>query len=108
MALARVDGLILLQPQLALDRCPHCGVDRPSLNGVWATETTAHVGTSKRHWIVYACSRCGGLITAFSETPHGYVTEIFPGAGVLDAAIPDPARSYLQQAIDSLHSPPVL
>jgi hypothetical protein len=55
--------------------------------------------------MVYACSRCGGLVTAFSEHAQGYVQEIFPGAGVLDESIPNPARSYLQQAIDSLHSP---
>jgi hypothetical protein len=56
--MARVDGLIRLEPQLALDRCPQCGVDRPSLIGVWATMTTAHNLTNKRHWQVYACSRC--------------------------------------------------
>jgi hypothetical protein len=44
--MARIDGLILLDPQLSLNRCPHCGVDRPSLTGVWATETTAHNGTN--------------------------------------------------------------
>ena len=103
--MARVDGFIRLDPQLALNRCPHCGVDRPSLTGLWATETTAHNGTYERYWVVYACSRCGGLVTAFSEHDHGYVAEIFPGVTVLDDSIPDPARSYLQQAIDSLHSP---
>jgi hypothetical protein len=103
--MARVDGLIRLDPQLALDRCPHCGVDCPSLKGVWETETTAYNGAYKRYWIVYECSRCGGLITAFSEHSTGYVKEIFPGAGVLEDSIPDRARSYLQQAIDSLHSP---
>ena len=103
--MARVDGLIRLDPQLALNRCPHCGVDRPSLTGVWATVTTAHNGTYERYWTVYACSRCGGLVTAFSEHKGGYVREIFPGTAVLDDSIPDPARSYLQQAMDSLHSP---
>lgn len=103
--MAPLNSLILMDPQLALNRCPHCGVDSPSLQGVWTTSTTAHNGHYKRYWIVYACSRCGGLVTAFSQKPNGYVEEIFPGTGTLDEAIPNPARSYLQQAIDSLHSP---
>jgi len=103
--MARIDGLIRLDPQLALNRCPHCGVDCPSLTAVWATMTTAYNGAYKRYWTVYACSRCGGLVTAFSEHEGGYVLEIFPGTAVLDDSIPDPARSYLQQAMDSLHSP---
>src|SRR5256885_15401443 len=103
--MARLDRLIRLDPQLALNRCPHCGVDSPSLTAVWATATTAHNGTYQRYWMVYACSRCGGLVTAFSQHDEGYVEEIFPGNTVLDESIPDPARSYLQQAIDFLHSP---
>lgn len=103
--MAYIDDLIRLAPQLALNHCPHCGVDRPSLTGLWATVTTAHDGTYKRYWMVYACPRCGGLVTAFSKHNHGYVAGIFPGTAVLDESIPDSARSYLQQAIDSLHSP---
>ena len=100
-----IDDLIRLAPQLALNRCPHCGVDRPSLTGLWSTVTTAHNGTYKRYWMVYACPRCGGLVTAFSKHNHGYVAGIFPGTAVLGDSIPDSARSYLQQAIESLHSP---
>jgi len=103
--MARLDRLILMERQLELNRCPHCGVDRPNLTCVWTTKTREHNGRYERHWIVYVCSRCGGLVAAFSHNENGYVEEIFPGAGVLDETIPNPARNYLQQSIDSLHSP---
>jgi hypothetical protein len=47
--MAYIDDLILLAPQLALSRCPHCGVDRPNLTGLWVTLTTAHNGTYKKY-----------------------------------------------------------
>ena len=102
--MASVDGLIKLQPNLVLSRCPHCGVDCPNLTGVWQTETAAHNGANRRKWIVYLCSRCGGLVSAWCKPDNIYVEEIFPGVDSLDDAIPNPAREYLQQAIDSLHS----
>ena len=97
-----------LGPYLELERCPHCRVDKPTLMTLIPTtiKTTTHTGTRPRLWRVYQCKRCGGVVTAASEgTPDGPVTELYPYITAVDEAIPQPARSYLNQAINSLHAP---
>ncbi|MHB0967145.1 MAG: DUF4145 domain-containing protein [Bellilinea sp.] len=42
---------------------------------------------------------------AASDRNDGWAGEIYPYATVVDESIPEPARTYLNQAIDSLHSP---
>ncbi len=69
-----------LGANLELERCPHCNVDKPNLSSIGKYETTAYNGTKKRHWKIYKCSRCGGLITASSHQPEGQVSELFPAA----------------------------
>src|SRR6266508_2512305 len=88
-----------------LDRCPHCRVDHPNLQVHAVFETTTHTGDHRRIWKVYVCSRCGGAILASSHTDGAWAYEIYPNMTVVDEAIPEPARTYLNQAIDSLHSP---
>lgn len=94
-----------LDNQLNLNRCPHCNVDKPSLINVWNTETDAHSGGSKRWWKIYTCTRCGGLITAGSNNSAQLVTEIYPNSIKVDDAIPEKAREYLDQALNSIHAP---
>ena len=91
--------------QLDIERCPHCQVDKPMLGYSTGFETTAVVGGRKRRWKVYSCSRCGGVVTAASETDNGPVREMYPSPTAIDEAIPHPAREYLSQAISSLHAP---
>jgi hypothetical protein len=67
--------------------------------------TTSHLGQNRRFWIAYACSRCGGVLIAASDDEHGYVQEMYPEALDVDELIPEPAHSYLSQALDSLHAP---
>src|SRR5438046_2789554 len=57
-------------------------------------------------WKVYACRRCGGLITASSAQERGEVAEIFPKGLHLDDALPERAKTYLMQAMETLHAPP--
>jgi len=94
-----------LLPQLEVDRCPHCGVDKPTLGQRHTFQTSDHSGGSTRHWIIYACSRCGGVVSAASQAEKGNVTEIYPSPTSISEAIPEPARSYLNQALESLHIP---
>lgn len=96
--------MVILTNQLELGRCPHCNVDKPSLNSNWQIETRSHSGQNHRHWRVYIYSRCGGLVTAASAAPAGQVTEIYPPANEIDGTIPNPAREYLTQAMSSLHA----
>ncbi len=88
-----------------LDRCPHCRVDHPNLQVQAAFRTTTHIGDNPRFWKAYMCSRCGGAVLASSARDDGWANEIYPDTTAVDEAIPEPARTYLNQAIDSLHSP---
>jgi uncharacterized protein DUF4145 len=95
----------LLNGQLDLPKCPHCNVDRPGLHQVFNYASHHYDGSNQRFWKVYYCVRCGGLITASSDTEFGLVVEMFPQAIQIADAIPEPAKSYLQQAHDSRHAP---
>ena len=97
--------MLRLTDQLELKSCPYCGVDTPSLHMSWHANTTAYNGENKRFWKTYTFARCGGRVLAASNKQDGEITEIYPDVTAVDPEIPDPARSYLQQAIDSLHAP---
>lgn len=94
-----------LTNEFELARCPHCRVDHPNLLVRATINTTAHTGANKRIWKVYACSRCGGVVIASSNADNGLAKEIYPDLLTANEAIPEPARAYLNQSIDSLHAP---
>lgn len=94
-----------LEAQLQLERCPHCGVDRPTLGTTAQFETRTYSGGNRRFWRVYICSRCGGPIIAGSKDPGGAISGIYPAPTQVDESIPEPARSYLTQAINSMCAP---
>jgi len=91
--------------QFELDKCPHCNVDKPSLHQVANFNTSDNSGGFIRHWKVYRCIRCGGAITASSLSENGDSFDIFPQTKRVDESIPEPAKSFLQQALDSQHAP---
>ena len=94
-----------MHPELELDRCPHCRVARPSLGQIWNAGQD-HSKTNTRHWSTYVCRTCGGVVLCGGPADSGLVvTEIYPSASEASADIPDRARYYLQQAIDTLHAP---
>lgn len=94
---------------LKLDRCPHCNVAKPHLNAKHALQTKNDRGLAHRFWGFYACSVCGGIAMAVSRMNNpndiGDITDIWPAPQQVDDAVPDRARSYLEQAIASIHSP---
>jgi len=96
-------------PQLDLDRCPHCGVDRPSLTEATHFATDNHVGHNHRWWVVYTCSRCGGAVLTASHHPHdtygAAVVERYPTGLRVPDEIPERARAFLLQSQASLHAP---
>jgi hypothetical protein len=98
---------LLLRPQLEIDRCPHCQVDRPNLRAVHACQSKDHAGGNNRFWAIYQCNRCGGIVVGASrQSADGPVTEIFPKPENLsDKAIPERASHFLDQAIGSRHAP---
>lgn len=94
-----------LLAQLELHKCPHCNVDKPSLHHVANFNTNNNAGSFTRYWKVYGCSRCGGAVTASSLNENGDMYEIFPAPEGVAQEIAEPARSFLAQALDSLHAP---
>lgn len=95
----------LLATQLDLNRCPHCNVDTPTLSYFFEQQTVDFSQKIRRHWRFYRCNRCGGVVTAAADAADGEVRELYPSGVDVDGAIPDRAREYLNQAINSLSSP---
>jgi hypothetical protein len=95
----------LLQTQLNLPRCPYCNVDTPTLSYRTAVETVDYANTVKRLWAFYGCTRCGGVVTAAAPGFNQNVVEHYPGAVQVDESIPERARAFLSQALNSLSAP---
>lgn len=98
---------------LHLERCPHCGVDTPSLE-------TAHKDLFKFRnsdlretwgWRLYHCRRCAKAVLAGRLLMVGetHVPEhpllVLPTPASVDEAIPERAREYLRQALGSMSNP---
>ena len=94
-----------LENQLILKRCPHCRVDNPNIIQVSKFSTNTFDNTSLRYWGIYKCQRCGGVTTASSFKEKGVIQELYPSEIEVGDSIPDKARAFLNQAIDSLHAP---
>jgi hypothetical protein len=96
-----------LSQLLRLNRCPHCRVSNPTLTAVFQLNTRDLDGRSSRDWSFYKCSTCGGIVTAWSYETSGLANpnQWFPGEKQLEESIPNKARTYLDQAISSIHAP---
>ncbi|MEJ1382533.1 MAG: DUF4145 domain-containing protein [Candidatus Sedimenticola sp. (ex Thyasira tokunagai)] len=94
-----------LQQNLILSRCPHCSIANPNLFKQHSLDTNNHAGTRSRKWFIYTCGGCGGVITAWSTSNNGEVEEYFPVSKSVQEDIPERPRTYLQQALESLHAP---
>lgn len=97
---------LTMQPYLSLDRCPHCRVALPSLVQQWSIKTANHANNNHRDWAVYRCETCGGLITCGGPASSGLIiAEIYPSSLSASADIPDRARTFLQQSMETIHAP---
>lgn len=95
----------LLSQQLVVDRCPHCSVANPTLGKMWESETRRFDSTNRRCWRVYKCTRCGGLVSAYAQQWEGSIGGMYPNYERAAETIPQKARDFLNQAMDSLQSP---
>ena len=94
------------QEELKLDRCPHCQIAAPRLVSMSQYNTASQSGDNQRHWEVYCCRSCGGLVTTFTWSyARGNVVGMYPRGREVDEWVPERARTYLAQAINSLHAP---
>jgi hypothetical protein len=94
-----------LDRNLIIERCPHCNVDKPNLTVVSQFETNSYNNSNNRHWKAYSCQRCGGVTTAWAYPNDLEIRQMFPDSLKVDDSIPDRAKAYLNQAIDSKHAP---
>jgi len=92
---------------LLLDRCPHCGIDSPSLKNFYNYESSDCRSRNERIWGFYVCGRCGGVTMAWAhKLAHPRMAiQIYPMPAEVDEAIPARAKEYLTQAISSLSAP---
>jgi hypothetical protein len=96
--------------QLALERCPHCNVAQPLIEFLGQHITLNYEGYHRRLWATYACSTCGGVILACSQfTPQGQpqydIDHIWPAQQAVADELPGRTKTYLSQAIASIHAP---
>ena len=97
--------MTVLQQNLNIDRCPHCSVNKPLFLKLHKVDTHNHASQNKRTWCMYKCNNCGGVVIAAASAFGQKATEIYPPPKKVDTDIPERAKEYLKQAIDSLHAP---
>ena len=94
-----------LRQNFELERCPHCSVHRPLMGRFHTVQTKDHANRNSRFWSFYKCNNCGGVVTAAGSQDGSIASEIYPEPRNVDDAIPERARQYLKQAIDSIYAP---
>jgi hypothetical protein len=68
-------------------------------------ETKDFNNNNPRTWACYKCSRCGGSILASARSFNQYVIEMYPSAVIISDTIPERAKIFIEQAIESTHAP---
>jgi len=88
-------------------RCPHCGINRPSLKAeTGEVPTSDHRQQRHRLWRVYVCANCGGAILAGSPNQFPKdIKELYPAPQEVDENVPAEPGRFLRQALDTIHSP---
>jgi hypothetical protein len=87
-----------------LGRCPHCTVATPNMNKVWSDKVRE---VDRPIWAAYRCSTCTGVVLTLGHLGYDRfeVSRLFPDAKTAHEDIPEPGRTFLQQAYDTLHAP---
>ena len=94
-----------LSGTLALSRCPQCSIARPHLSQQWQIDTNNSTSNRPRRWVVYLCSTCGGLVSAWALSQGQEIQDHFPKAATVSVELPERPRTFLAQAQESLHAP---
>lgn len=93
---------------IRLHRCPHCNVAEPNLNKRSDWDTYDANRENRRMWAFYVCASCGGVLTSVARVIANQVQAIhkmWPQPQEVDEAVPERARTYLEQAVKSLQAP---
>lgn len=86
-------------------RCPHCSVASPHLQRVWSDKFYTQ---GKTGWAAYRCDSCKAVVVALMHRigeRQMLATMMWPEPQVAHEDIPEPARTFLQQAYETLHAP---
>ncbi|MDT0690636.1 DUF4145 domain-containing protein [Salegentibacter sp. F188] len=94
-----------LTESLDLKRCPHCSIANPNVTRVHQFNTQNANKTVSRIWLVYVCKTCGGAIIGARNHQFSRALEIYPTNKSVDESIPNKAKQFLIQAIDTIHAP---
>jgi hypothetical protein len=106
MAYARFGGHLA-----GVSRCPYCSVANPVLSPQWTSQDLVPRATpgSTSRWGVFACTSCGSCVLARGSendrVQNSLIVEVIPSPKAAHEDIPEPARTFLQQAFDMLHAP---
>lgn len=91
--------------------CPYCGVPSPILIKKWVSEghlPRGDQGPTSR-WALHACTSCGSPVLAKgspnSAANNAEVVEVIPKPREAHEDLPRMARTFLQQAYETLHAP---
>ncbi len=99
-------------PLLGLRSCPRCAIAEPRLELLWSSK-----GQMKRvdgglaeYWGAFSCATCGGVVTASSPTSGkpgstAPVKRTLPAERTAHEDLPQTARTFLQQAYQTLAAP---
>lgn len=96
---------------LGLLRCPHCNIAKPNLQAANSVATKDDKERHTRIWMCYKCTTCGGVLLAVAPVvdqndPYRMeITDIWPSPQVVHESVPERARTFLEQAIASIHAP---
>ncbi len=92
-------------------RCPHCNIASPKFIQVWGNDSALPRSDKEppSRWAAHRCTTCGSLITFKGEpgspVANSIIVAMFPEAKIAHTDIPEPARTFLQQAYETLHAP---
>jgi Domain of unknown function (DUF4145) len=92
-------------------RCPHCGTANPTLERMWSSNGVIERGTPgpMQKWGAFACASCGSVVLAQGKdgdaAESAEIAKVIPSAKSAHEDIPEPARTFLQQAFETLHAP---
>lgn len=89
-----------------LGRCPHCSVASPNMNNLWSDSFKNLAGSFG--WATYRCSTCNGVVSSRLRVINASqleLVEMYPESKRAHEDIPQPARTFLQQAYETLHAP---
>lgn len=94
-----------------MERCPHCGVARPQMKRVWASDRPIARADREQSsmWAAFACSTCGSIVTAKGHpgqtNSDATIVAVFPDIQHVSDDLPERAKRYLQQAYETLAAP---